>query len=158
VGQLVPAPIGGAVVVRPQITDTAVLLCAIANMKPLMPLVHSRYFVSEVFLDLESRVPLAVQRAEVGDGCFEATLLLLLAQVFASLPESLARHVRLVGSFLQFTHALTTGQRSGYRRIAVQAHAQQHVHQDQAVGGRDCLKRAGQRQRRRKPQSQSAKP
>jgi hypothetical protein len=104
----VPAPIGGAVVVRPQITDTAALLCAIANMKALMLVVHSRYFVSEVFLDLESRVPLAVQRAEVGDGCFESTL--LLAQVFASLPESLARHVRMVGSALQFTHARTTVQ------------------------------------------------
>jgi hypothetical protein len=68
----------------------------------------SRYFVSEVFLDLGSRASLAVQRAEVGDGCFEATL--LLAQVFASLPESLARHVRLVGSSLQFTHALTAVQ------------------------------------------------
>jgi hypothetical protein len=41
-GQLVPAPIGSAVVVRPQITDTAVLLCAIANMKALMPVAHSR--------------------------------------------------------------------------------------------------------------------
>ena len=110
-GNLVSAPVGGAVVVRPKITNTTVLMCALANMKALMLMVHARYFVSEVFRDLEARVSLAVQRAEVGDGCFEATL--LLAQVFASLPESLARHVRLTGSSLQFTHALTTVQLVG---------------------------------------------
>jgi hypothetical protein len=80
-------------------------------MKALMLAVHSRYFVSEVFRDLEARVSLAVQRAEIGDGCFEATL--LLAQVFVSLPESLARHVWMAGSSLQFTHALTTAQLVG---------------------------------------------
>jgi len=107
-GELVTEQHGGRNVVRPEIDNPTVLLCAMANMKSLLRCVHNMQFVANVFFDMDERVTLAIQQSADG-GCFEAKL--VLAAAFQSFPESLSRHVRLTKSLQGFTHSLSVEQR-----------------------------------------------
>ena len=104
---IVQGPQGATRITRPPITEAVQVWVALANIKAMLYDVHPVAFATQTLLSVDFMCTRAVTRDTKG-GIFETSL--ILAQCFLWLGDSVARHLRLVGSVEGFSFALTPSQ------------------------------------------------